>query len=793
MARHKRIPGGEKTAKTGVEWSESELNKVFNLYIVLNGKRLHENNPAIQKLASELGRSVRSVEAQTLMFRNLERDGNYSHGNMNTLCKKIWDERRVNMQTDELEINKNKLFPNAFFSWSGSSDGAVKRPFEVNEKRLIGPIKTKVVERLHGWAENVVNGLSCPRSVFLVGGPGNGKTDAVESTVRKLGVLLGCPDEIEIHFRDEYARYLDHGVLPRKVEFRGRIGEYDGLVLVQDATVRDVQISNKTAQELLLEDLEDIVLNSNSRQLYICCVNRGVLAESISVAANSLKKESTVNFLNHVSYAVTSHPDSVDAWPLSQFPDVAVWPMDIESLVDPVLYEGGETPGHQIYGYIADATLWKNHGDCSAKKYCPFHANQEMLSDPKVREAFLNLLHAYELVSGKRWNFRELFGLVSAIMVGPEKDYKGLSPCDWVHKQLDKATGSGDNNESYKASFNLVTKLYTHALFPRWPKLGSLRSQFAQKLKSSGNTFSGQRETVQGFLGALFQRTPDNSSTISTMLHGVVGEALDPVGYSGERTINDSGTISICQIEEYFSHSVALGMKIVNRYLVGPEKLLFKHLQLGEKFLENTEMLNKANLQIAKAVHGSIKIFAARVFKRSIGVRRGIYQHVDEIELYKQTLNTPQEMGRLKRIFEKLINHDSSFQASLVTTFGQPEPSPSRNAILKSPWVPVKSLQAANGDARPRLIIPYFRVRNRTIPLTFELYFALHHSRAGLAPSSLPEEVFALLDSTKSCALGEIVRDGEMIDQFDILVGGLDEVIKYDDVGGFYVERIRRG
>jgi hypothetical protein len=792
MTRYERIPGGEKTAKSGVVWSRDELAKVLDLYIKLNGERLHENNRDIQDLASSLERSVRSTEAQLLMFRNLERGGDYSHGNMNKICKKLWEDRMNGNPRTNTGTPEDQLFPNAFFSWSGSSDGAVKRPFEADEKRLIGPIKTRVIERLNLWGENIVSGLAAPRSIFLIGGPGNGKSDAVEGTIRKLGSLMGCPDEVEKHFRAEFGKHLDKGILPRKVLLRKQIGSYDGLQLVQDATVRDSERAGSTPQELLLEDLEQIVLNPSSNELYICCVNRGVLAEAITIAASGPYQDNTVRFLNQISLAVTSHPDSVDAWPLAKYHDVGIWPMDVESLVDPALYEGTDTPGERIFSHIADDAKWKACGDCHAKDHCPFRANQEMLSTPKVRTALLDLLHAYELVSAKRWNFRELFGLVSAIMVGSEKDYRGMPPCEWVRGQVEVAAGDGNRNAAYRASFNLVSKLYTHALFPRWPKLGGLRNEFSQKLKATGITFDGQREIVQGFLSGLFQRIPDNTSTISTMLNGPLGKSLDPVGYNGSKAINEAGTICMDEVEDLFSHSISLGRKKINRYLVGPEKLLFDFLEHGEDFLEASESMKKNNTQAAKRVHSAMRIFAARLFKRSIGVRKRIYQYAEEIALYKRTLHNPQEMVRLRRAFEKLINRGSSFQASLVTTFGQPEPSLPRNALLKGPLIPVKSIPMENNEGRPRLTHHYFKVGSRAIPLTFELYYALHHSSKGLTPSSLPEGIFALLDSTKSCVLGEVVRDEERTDQFDIIIGGLNEVIKYDDMSGFYVEQIER-
>ena len=92
---YKRIVGGEKNLKSGQRWTKEEIIQVYHLYKKLNGVGLHEHNPEIQLLAQELGRTVRSTEAQTLMFRNLERSGNYSHGNMNKLSQDVWNEHEL--------------------------------------------------------------------------------------------------------------------------------------------------------------------------------------------------------------------------------------------------------------------------------------------------------------------------------------------------------------------------------------------------------------------------------------------------------------------------------------------------------------------------------------------------------------------------------------------------------------------------------------------------------------------------------------------------------------------------
>ena len=70
-----RIKGGEKNEKSGKRWTKDELMEVLNLYISDPLLRIHESNVALQELGNKLGRTTRSVEAQLLMFRNLDKFG----------------------------------------------------------------------------------------------------------------------------------------------------------------------------------------------------------------------------------------------------------------------------------------------------------------------------------------------------------------------------------------------------------------------------------------------------------------------------------------------------------------------------------------------------------------------------------------------------------------------------------------------------------------------------------------------------------------------------------------------
>ena len=91
--KYKRVPGGESNYKSGQRWSKEELKHVLDLYLNLPyGKGIHENNTLVHDLSSYLGRTVRSVEAQLLMFRNLQKGGDYTWGHMNKLCLELWKE-----------------------------------------------------------------------------------------------------------------------------------------------------------------------------------------------------------------------------------------------------------------------------------------------------------------------------------------------------------------------------------------------------------------------------------------------------------------------------------------------------------------------------------------------------------------------------------------------------------------------------------------------------------------------------------------------------------------------------
>jgi len=87
-----RIKGGEKNVNSGKRWSKEELSEVLKLYIDSPNLKIHETSIELHNLSKQISRTVRSIEAQLLMFRNLDKHGDYGYGNMNKLCKELWME-----------------------------------------------------------------------------------------------------------------------------------------------------------------------------------------------------------------------------------------------------------------------------------------------------------------------------------------------------------------------------------------------------------------------------------------------------------------------------------------------------------------------------------------------------------------------------------------------------------------------------------------------------------------------------------------------------------------------------
>src|SRR3546814_20337694 len=85
-----------------------------------------------------------------------------------------------------------------------------------------------------------------------------------------------------------------------------------------------------------------------------------LLDDALIVAAESRLATSRA-LLEKVTQAVSLQPDAPSCWPLGDFPHIAVWPMDMESLLVPTT-SGEPAPAGQVLRHAFHAGKWHTGG-----------------------------------------------------------------------------------------------------------------------------------------------------------------------------------------------------------------------------------------------------------------------------------------------------------------------------------------------------------------------------------------------------------------------------------------------
>jgi hypothetical protein len=184
-----------------------------------------------------------------------------------------------------------------------------------------------------------------------------------------------------------------------------------------------------------------------------------------------------------------------------------------------------------------------------------------------------------------------------------------------------------------------------------------------------------------------------------------------------------------------------------------------------------------------RLLQGSVRQFAARLAKRSLGVRQGVCLHFSAFKDYAAIIEGGRDFNSVRRQMTRLLHGDDNcFSASLVTTFGQPVARRNREIKLLTRKVRVKEIRREDSSSRPRDSVPYLQVAETTVPMTFPLFKALEEVDSGLHEASLPAEIFTLLNGVKALVSGRLVRDELMLeDDARIVFGAVPEEVEILD------------
>lgn len=682
-------------------------------------------------------------------------------------------------------------FPAQLLRWAGNRSGGVRRLFDQNSGRPGATVfRTNLLAQLHQWCADIGAAKDgTPRIVLLVGGPGNGKTEAIETTMTWLDDALECDgrllDALETAFMPEA------GKVPRTISVD--VGALSSLrralrlSIVQDASVV-AGSTGLTHASLLLQELGE-AMQPDACRLYLCCVNRGVLDDALIEAIETEAIEAR-RLLECISQAVSVATDAPACWPLANYPEVAVWPMDMESLLAST-ESGDPAPAIEIFRKALDARLWPDAGSCPAGPACPFCTSRALLARERHETAFLQILRWFEIGSGKRWSFRDLFSLVSYLLAGHREDAsEDFSPCAWAASlvRLDKqaAAGARPRNDRSTAIFRLVAAQYQHALFHSWDKEAgpALLRDIGELGIKDNNTAMG----LQWFLSS--RRAPYLPAMISGLLEGF-DLLLDPAIASpeSEAQATRGTTYLLRDLDTRFSRSVAEGLDYVrkSRVLSGIEADLLVRLSELDQLLSRQQVRRKKPA-VATRMQRLVRDFACRLVRRSIGTRTATVLDAKVLDEFQRVVDDQRDDGvfEVAREVERLLNHNQDFEVSLTTTFGQPKPPPSRRAMLV---VQRRHVQPAgmSSDGRPRSPLQFLEVGDgasaQKIALTYELFKAVKEVDRGMSVASLPRSVLALLDTTGARLGGPIVRDASVLPRAEIRLGA----------GGVAVQQRRNG
>lgn len=684
-------------------------------------------------------------------------------------------------------------FPGELLNWAGNRSGGVRRLFDEASGRPSGTVfETNLLHRLQDWANALSNeDPDAPRILLLVGGPGNGKTEAIESTVSWLDDALSAGQKLKAELKERFTPDNDEFV-PRLIRVdAGSMGSPPRqlyISIVQDAST---VVGTGKPHRLLLDELERMQTRPLG-EAYLCCVNRGILDDALIEAIDNGTEEHR-KLLEAITRSVSVVPDAPACWPLQGYPHVAVWPMDVESLlITPT--RGGEAPARSVLLKALDEQKWPAAENCSAGPLCPFCTSRLRLSRDREQESFLKILRWHEVASGKRWNFRDLFSLMSYLLAGHRVDtaYASLDPCEWAATlvSLDESSrpGSKPLPGPSSAIFHLVSAQYQHALFHKWEysAASSIQKDIKELELEDNKTAMG----LYHFLSA--RKSAYLPSMIADAIDGLA-DSLDPALALPDTIVQASRntTFALRELDVRFSRSVSEGFEFIRqqRIVSRLEADLLDRLAKLDDLLA-TGGIRRRRPASATNIQRFIRDFACRLVRRSLGTRTADVQDAQTLSEFQRVVEDVggEDLYDVAQEVEQLLNTNQDFEISLTTTFGQPLLPPMRQATLVVPARSVRPREARQ-DGRPISPFSYLRVgegrSSKTIVLTYDLFKAVKELESGMSAASLPGSVRALLDTTRARLSGPTVRDEVALERAKIRIGtsGISVVQKRDRFG----------
>ena len=364
---------------------------------------------------------------------------------------------------------KAQGYPDALSNWFSSNRGGVRFIFDQSSGKPLLDVRTPLSTRLAKLAMGMVEEQERPRMIMLAGGAGNGKTHAIEK------FMLSLVEGREQAFQEEFIKRAkeSHTVIfdPSTSDahfFKPSIRAYDQLAVIQDAS--EASEGDMQAADYLAKQLASIFRESSSNKLLLVCVNRGVL---YSAASRLRTQEILQQQVSAITRALDPLNVDTDCWPLREYPDCFVWPLDLDSLAvrssEPSIVEQ-VLDRLQQQDWSAVDVLVDGH---PAK-----HALQ-CLRTPSFHTSLAKAFHEYEVASNKNLSFRRINSVLGYLFTG------GWTPQEGKRTPLGRIEDLEVNDgpfgvDSWQGRLECYSNSLPSLLFPAMPEVQAIRSFLAK-------------------------------------------------------------------------------------------------------------------------------------------------------------------------------------------------------------------------------------------------------------------------------------------------------------------------
>jgi hypothetical protein len=374
-------------------WSEEELREVYTLYPKVK-YAIHKHNMLIIDLATKLNKKTRGVENQLLMFRAVEKEilenDTYGRKNYNKLIKKIYLESVNTMDkntSDQITISDSLSYPTRFKQFVKTNDGAVRKSNDESSGRPIGEM---IELPMHQFISKTIESHGSKHKIlFLIGGPGNGKTDATDFAFNQFIKSQKVTTDLELRIRREYIE-----------QFSKTDNYYSSCSInntsfycIQDATSRMHDSKNNLAAFIHVYNH----FKQSFSGILIVCINRGVLNDFIN---QSKDNEEILNLIKEVedssnleSYLKEKNNHDIK-FEHGEFQcSLSTYPLDKSSLFS------ANSNVHKDVCEIINSSNWS----------IPANLNFGQSYFKSMTNEISDLINLYEIKNNKKVTFREYY------------------------------------------------------------------------------------------------------------------------------------------------------------------------------------------------------------------------------------------------------------------------------------------------------------------------------------------------------------------------------------------------